>query len=80
MGGCGWPSSMAAKQMGHAPWAAAKYSTPPVSASAAEDTTFLMVLHMTWTGELVMGLVTFLGSFPKMNQAAARLRAFGRTR
>ena len=44
---------------------------PPVSDSAAEALTFLMVLHMTWNGALVMGFVTMAGYWTKMYQAAA---------
>ena len=46
--------------MGHARWAAMKM--PPVSASAAEDMTFLMVLHMIWMGTLVMVVECLAGS------------------
>ena len=42
--------------------------------------TFLMVLHMMWTGALVMGFLTVDGSWTKMYQAAARLQALARTR
>ena len=43
----------------------------PVSDLAAEAMTFLMVLHMTWNGALVMGFVNLSGSWLKMYQAAA---------
>ena len=64
--------------MGQARWAARK--SPPVSASAADAMTFLRVLHMTWTGEFVMGVGVVVGSLPRIYQAAARDRALGRTR
>ena len=46
---------MTAVQIGQARWVAMKI--PPVSVSAAEAMTFFIVLHMTWTGALVIGLV-----------------------
>ena len=78
LGGCGWPSSMRAVRMGQARWVAMKI--PPVSASAADAMTFLMVLHITWRGALVVGVDWRVGSVPRLYQAAARERACGRTR
>ena len=53
-GGCGWPSSARATLMGQAFWAARKM--PPVSASAAELTTFLRVLQRTWRSAFCIGV------------------------
>ena len=53
---------------------------PPVSASAAEDMTFLMVLHMMWRGAFFIWTRCLAGSFPRINQAAALDFALGRTR
>ena len=76
--GWGWPSSSRVTRMGQARWAARK--RPPVSASAAEAMTFLIVLHMTCTGEFVMGVGVVVGSLPRIYHAAARERAFSSRR
>ena len=49
-----------------------------VSHSAADIITFLMVLHIMWTGVFVIWSGVLFGLFPKMNQAAERLRDLGR--
>ena len=64
-----WPSSVRVARMGQARWTAIKI--PPVSASAAEDITFLIVLHMTCSGEFLGWRGFLVGSFPRTNQAAA---------
>ena len=39
--------------------------------------TLLMVLHITWKVNLVIGLGGFAGLLPKMNQVLARISEFG---
>ena len=51
--GCGWLSSDSAVVMGTAYWPPMKMT--PVSASAAEETTFCSVLQMTWMAPLSGG-------------------------
>ena len=53
LAGCGWLSSDGAVMMGTACWTPMKM--PPVSASAAEETTFCRVLKMTWMALLSGG-------------------------
>ena len=64
--------------MGQARCAARK--RPPVSASAAEDITFLSVLHIILIGAFGIGVGVEVGSLPRINHAAARERALGKTR
>ena len=51
--GCRWLSLDSAVMMGTACWPPMKM--PPVSASAAEETTFCRVLQMTWMEPLIAG-------------------------
>ena len=51
--GCWWLSSDSAVMMGTACWPPMKM--PPVSASAAEETTFCGFLKMTWMAPLIRG-------------------------
>ena len=51
-----------------------------VLSSAAEDISFLIVLHMICTGELCMVFMCLSGLLLIIHQAAARERALGRTR
>ena len=53
LAGCPWLSSDCAVMMGTACWPPTKM--PPVSASAAEETTFCRVLQMTWMAPLSGG-------------------------
>ena len=53
---------------------------PPVLASAAEDITFLIILHMMCTGELFMVFLCLAGLLLIMYQAEAREHDLGRTR
>ena len=50
---CGWLSLDSAVMMGNACWTPMKM--PPVSALAAEETTFCSVLQMTWMAQLSRG-------------------------
>ena len=69
---------MAVMRIGTQCWPTMKI--PPVSDSAAEAMTGLMVLHITWNGALAKGVVTVSGSWLKMYQAAAQIRYFFSTR
>ena len=53
LAGCRWLSSDSAVMMGTAYWPPMKM--PPVSASAAEETTFYRVLKMNWMAPLSGG-------------------------
>ena len=53
MAGCQWLSLDSELMIGNAFWSLTKM--PPVSASAAEETTFLRVLQMTWMAPLSGG-------------------------
>ena len=58
VGGCGWPNSSRAVRMGTA--VLALWKIPIVSASAAEDMTFLTVLHSVCSGPLGAGVGVWL--------------------
>ena len=53
LAGCRWLSSDSAVMMGTACWP--PMNMPPVSALAAEETTFCRVLQMTWMAPLSRG-------------------------
>ena len=53
---------------------------PPVSDSAAEHITFLIVFHMMCIGEFFMFLMCLAGSLLKMFHMAAKEHDLGSTR
>ena len=59
--------------MGHARWQPRKMLA--ISASAADVTTFLMLVHMTWTGALF--LIVVVGLLVRINHPEARDFASG---
>ena len=61
VGGCGWPSSIKARQIGQA--RLLTMHMPPVLASADEDIKFLIALHMMYTGGLCMVLLCLDGFY-----------------
>ena len=59
VGGCGWPKMLSKVRMGIA--TCALWKTPPVSASAADDTTCRSVLHSTRMALLRVGCLEMVG-------------------
>ena len=55
VGGCGWPSWRSALRSGSESWQLMKMA--PISASAAEDMTFLIIEEIVWIGPLEKGVV-----------------------
>ena len=76
LSGCGWLSSDSVVMVGTAFWPLMKM--PPVSASAAEETTFGRVLQMTWMALLSGGRPEV--ALLRYNILPTQLRAWGRTR
>ena len=78
-GGCGWPSSSSVVHIGTARWKP-RYVLP-VSASDADCCTFLMAVHMTWSGPFGrIILFVLVGSLVRIYHPDALDLALGRTR
>ena len=76
VGGCGWMILMRVIHMGNACWV--DMYMPSISAYAAKDRTFLVLLHMICMGWLCIVLGCLAGLFLRMYQEAARERDLGK--